>query len=41
MRLKLTVRNIGGSRGLIIPAEPAKAEGISIGDVVEITIKKA
>lgn len=40
MKLKLIVRNIGGSRGLIIPAEPAKAEDIAIGDVVEIVIKK-
>lgn len=40
MRAKLKVINVGGSRAIVIPAKIAKAEGIEVGDIVEVEIKK-
>jgi antitoxin component of MazEF toxin-antitoxin module len=40
MKLKLRVRNVGGSRAVFIPAAPAQAEGIEIGDIVVIEVRK-
>lgn len=40
MKFKIKVKNIGGSRAIIIPAAIARGEGIEFDDTVEIEIKK-